>query len=50
MSKALERFHFIDTIFDTSRLGLIRLSVCNSVFNATEDNNRFIYALDETVL
>ena len=44
MMRPTERFHFNEPILNTSMLGLIRLSVYNSVFNITERNNRFIYA------
>ena len=44
MKRPTERFHFNEPILNTSKLGLIRLSVYNSVFNITERNNNFIYA------
>ena len=44
MMRPTERFHFNEPILNTSKLGLIRLPVYNSVFNKTERNNRFIYA------
>ena len=39
-----ERFQFIDTIINTSKLGLVRLSVHNLVFNIIETSNQFLYA------
>ena len=39
-----ERFQLNDTIINTSKLGLVRLSVYNLVFNITERNNQFLYA------
>ena len=39
-----ERFKLNDTIINTSKLGLVRLSVYNLVFNITERNNQFLYA------
>ena len=44
MMRPTERFHFNEPILNTSKLGLIRLSIYNSVFNKTERNNRFKYA------
>ena len=44
MKRPTERFNFNEPILNTSKLGLIRLSVYNSVFNITERNNNFIYA------
>ena len=39
--KPNERFHFNNPILNTTKMGLIRLSVYNSVFNITERNNQF---------
>ena len=41
MIKPNERFHFFNPILTTTKMGLIRLSVYNSVFNMTEGNNQF---------
>ena len=39
-----EKFNFIEPILNTTKLGLIRLSVYNSVFNVNRRNNQFLYA------
>ena len=44
MIKPAEKFNFSETIFNTTKLGLIRLSVYNSVFNVNRNNNQFLYA------
>ena len=44
MIKPTEKFHFSEPILNSSKLGLIRLSVCNSVFNVNRGNNQFLYA------
>ena len=44
MIKPTERFNFSEPIFNTTKLGLIRLSVYNSVFNVNRRNNQFLYA------
>ena len=44
MKRPTERFHFNDPMLITSKLGLIILSVYNSVFNITERKNNFINA------
>ena len=41
MIKTNERFHFNNPILNTTKMGLIRLSVYNSMFNITERNNQF---------
>ena len=41
MVKSTERFNFSEPIFNTTKLGLIRLSVYNSVFNVNGNNNKF---------
>ena len=41
MIKTNERFYFNNPILKTTKMGLIRLSVYNSVFNITERNNQF---------
>ena len=43
MIKPNERFHFNNPIINTTKIGLIRLSVYNSVFNITERNNQFMF-------
>ena len=42
MIKPTEKFNFSEPILNSSKLGLIRLSVYNSVFNLNR-NNQFIY-------
>ena len=44
MIKPTEKFNFSETILNTTKLGLIRLSVYNSVFNVNRNNNQFLYA------
>ena len=44
MIKPKEKFNFSEPILNTTKLGLIRLSVCNSVFNVNRRNNQFLYA------
>ena len=41
--KPTEKFNFSEPILKSSKLGLIRLSVYNSVFNVNRRNNQFIY-------
>ena len=41
--KPTEKFNFSEPILNSSKLGLIRLSVYNSVFNVNRRNNQFIY-------
>ena len=43
MIKPTEKFNFSEPILKTSKLGLIRLSVYNSVFNVNRMNNQLIY-------
>ena len=43
MIKPTEKFNFSEPILNSSKLGLIRLSVCNSVFNVNRRNNQFLY-------
>ena len=43
MTKPTEKFKFSEPILNSSKLGLIRLSVYNSVFNVNRRNNQFIY-------
>ena len=44
MIKPTEKFNFSEPILNTTKLGLIRLSVHNSVFNVNRRNNQFLYA------
>ena len=44
MIKPTEMFNLSDPILITTKLGLIRLSVYNSVFNVNRRNNQFLYA------
>ena len=44
MIKPTEKFNFCEPILNTTKLGLIRLSVYNSVFNVYRRNNQFLYA------
>ena len=44
MIKPTEKFNFSEPILNSSKLGLIRLSVYNSVFNVNIGNNQFLYA------
>ena len=43
MIKPTEKFNFSQPILNTTKLGLIRLSVYNSVFNVNRRNNQFLY-------
>ena len=44
MIKPTEKFNFSEPILNTTKLGLIRLSVYNSMFNVNRRNNQFLYA------
>ena len=44
MIKSTEKFNLIGPILNTTKLGLIRLSVYNSVFNVNRRNIQFLYA------
>ena len=44
MIKPTEKFNFSEPILNTTKLGLIRLSVYNSVLNVNRRNNQFLYA------
>ena len=48
MIKSREKFNFNEPILNTTKLGLIRLSVYNSVFNVNRGNNQFLYSDGET--
>ena len=41
--KPTEKFNFSEPILNSSILGLIRLSVYNSVFNVNRRNNQFLF-------
>ena len=41
--KPTEKFNFSEPILNTTKLGFIRLSVYNSVFNVNRRNNQFLY-------
>ena len=43
MIKPTEEFNFSEPILKSAKLGLIRLSVYNSVFNVNRRNNQFLY-------
>ena len=43
MIKPTEKFNFSEPILNSSKLGLIRLFVYNSVFNVNRRNNQFVY-------
>ena len=43
MIRSTEKFNFSEPILNTTKLGLIRLSVYNSVFNVNRGNNQFLY-------
>ena len=43
MIKPKENLYFNEPILNSSKLGLIRLSVYNSVFNVNRRNNQFLY-------
>ena len=43
MIKPSEKFNFSEPILNSSKLGLIRLSVFNLVFNVNRRNNQFLY-------
>ena len=43
MIKPTEKFNFSEPILNSSKLGLISLSVYNSVFNVNRRNNQFLY-------
>ena len=44
MIKPTEKFNFSEPILNTTKLGLIRFSVYNSLFNVNRRNNQFLYA------
>ena len=43
MINPTEKFNFSESILNTTKLVLIRLSVNNSVFNVNRRNNQFFY-------
>ena len=48
MIKPTKKFNFSEPILNTTKFGLIRLSVYNSVFNLNRGNNQFLYSDGET--
>ena len=50
MIKPTEKFNLSEPKLNTTKLGLIRLSVYNSVFNITERNNEFIFTNPQSFL
>ena len=44
MIKLTKKFNFFEPILNTTKLGLVRLSVYNSVFNVNKRNNQFLFA------
>ena len=46
MIRSTEKFNFSETILNTTKKGLNRLSDYNSVFNVNKSNNQFLYASD----
>ena len=49
MIKPTEKFDFSELIPNSSKLGLIRLSVYNSVFNVNRGNNQFLYSDNKAI-
>ena len=49
MIKPREKFNFNEPIFNTTKLGLIRLSVYNSVFYVNRGNNQFLYSDNKAI-
>ena len=43
MIKPTEKFNFSEPVLNSSKLGLIRLSVYSSVLNVNRRNNQFLY-------
>ena len=43
MIKPTEKFNFSEPILNSSKLGLIRISLYNSVFSVNRRNNQFLY-------
>ena len=43
MIKSTEKYNFSELILNTTKLGLSRLSVYNSVFDVNRRNNKFLY-------
>ena len=44
MIRSTEKFNFSEPILNTTKLGLINLSVYNSLFNVNRSNNQFLYS------
>ena len=49
MIKPNEKFNFNEPILNTTKLGLVRLSVYNSVFDVNRGNNQFLYSDTKTI-
>ena len=49
MIKTTEKFNFNEPILNTTKLGLIRLSVYNLVFNVNRGNNQFLYSNNKAI-
>ena len=49
MIKPNEKFNLNEPILNTTKLGLIRLSVYNSVFNVNRGNNHFLYSDNKAI-
>ena len=49
MIKPTEKFNFNEPIFNTTKIGLIRLSVYNSVFIVNRGNNQFLYSNNKAI-
>ena len=49
MIRPTEKFNFSEPILNSSKLGLVRLSVYNSVFNVNRGNNQFLYSDNKAI-
>ena len=49
MIKSAEKFNFKEPILNTTKLGLIRLSVYNLVFNVNRGNTQFLYSDNKAI-
>ena len=43
MKKSTEKFNFSEPLLKSSKLGLVRLSAYNSVFNVNRRNKKFLF-------
>ena len=50
MIKPKEKFNFNEPILNTTKLGLIRLSVYKLVFNVNRGNNQFLYSDNDAII